>query len=278
MPTNTTTTSSQLPDYAAPFYQGYLDRAFNVANQAYQPYTGQTVAALNPYQTQAWNAMANRAQQGSPVMNAANAGLTRMMNPNQSNPYLTQQINAAQQDVVRNWNDVQLPKFMTQDANSGSFGNAGLAQVQAGAMRDMRRDMGNIASNMRYQNYNDSQGRALSAMGMAPQFAQQDYNDLDRLAQAGSNFQNYNQSRLNDAYSRFQESRQYPQQQLDIMRNALGLNYGQNQTTQQQTQGPSNASSLLGGALTGAGLYNLLFGRSGNPTPNNSNPYMGGES
>jgi hypothetical protein len=47
-------------------------------------------------------------------------------------------------------------------------------------------------------------------------------------------------------------------QQLDVMGNALGRSYGQTNTTTQP--GPSTGSQIVGGALTGAGLYNLLFG------------------
>jgi putative salt-induced outer membrane protein YdiY len=177
---------------------------------------------------------------------------------------------------------------------SGSFGNSGIAQMNQMAQSDMQRNMGNIASGMRMQDYtqqqqlgenavnrnlqagqfnanlgesmagrqdsmyNQGQGRALSALGMAPTFAQQDYNDINQLQQAGAAYQGQNQKLLDNQYAQFLESRQYPMQQLDVMGNALGRSYGQTNTTTQP--GPSTDSQLVGGALTGAGLYNLLFG------------------
>ena len=72
-------------------------------------------------------------------------------------------------------------------------------------------------------------------------------------------YQAQNQKALDADYTQFLDQRNYPQQQLDTMGTALGRSYGQN-TTQSQP-GASTASQLFGGAVTGAGLYNLLFGK-----------------
>jgi hypothetical protein len=309
----TTTSTSAMPSWAQPYAQGYLQRAQQVADSPYQAFTGQRVADMAPWQNQAYQAQAQRAMSGSPVMNQANAGLTNMMqgggtaaqnpygpvqaqaNPYAgSNPYLQQSIDSTLGDVTRNWNNVQKPQWDTSMQRSGSFGNSGIAQMNQMAQRDMQRNMGNIASGMRMQDYtqqqqlgesaanralqagqfnatmgenyagrqdsmfNQGQGRALSALGMAPTFAQQDYNDINQLQQAGAAYQGQNQKLLDNQYAQFLESRQYPMQQLDVMGNALGRSYGQTNTTTQP--GASTGSQIVGGALTGAGLYNLLFG------------------
>jgi hypothetical protein len=309
----TTTSTSGMPSWVQPYASGFLQRAQTVADSPYQAFTGQRVADMAPWQQQGLQAQAQRAMSGSPVMNQANAGLTNMMqgggtaaanaygpvqaqaNPYAgSNPYLQQSIDSAMGDVTRNWNNVQKPQWDTAMQRSGSFGNSGVAQANQMAQSDMQRNMGNIASGMRMQDYtqqqqlgesaanrnlqagqfnatmgenfagrqdsmfNQGQGRALSALGMAPQYAQQDYNDISQLQQAGAAYQGQNQKLLDNQYAQFLESRQYPQQQLDIMGNALGRSYGQTNTTTQP--GPSTGSQLVGGALTGAGLYNLLFG------------------
>lgn len=281
----TTSSSTSMPAWAQPYAQGYLQRAQQVADTPYQAYTGQRVADMNPYQTGAFQGIANRAVQGSPVMSAANQALPGMFNPTQgatqnpyagSNPYLQQNIDAAQGDLARNWNNVAAPSWATANQQSGSFGNAGLALAENNARDSLQRNMGQIGSSMRMQDYtqqqqlgesfagrNDSmfnagQGRALSALGLAPTFANQDYNDLSQLQNAGAALQSQQQRGLDSSYQQFMDAQNYPTRQLDIMGNALGRSYGQNTTTTQP--GPSTASTLAGGALTGAALYNLLFG------------------
>jgi hypothetical protein len=313
MADTTTTSTSAMPSWLQPYAQGYVQRAQQVADSPYQAFTGQRVADMAPWQNQAYQAQAQRAMSGNPVMNAANQALPAMFNGGAnstanpygpvsvqtnpyagSNPYLQQSIDSTLGDVTRNWNNVQKPQWDTSMQRSGSFGNSGIAQMNQMAQSDMQRNMGNIASGMRMQDYtqqqqlgenavnrnlqagqfnanlgesmagrqdsmyNQGQGRALSALGMAPTFAQQDYNDINQLQQAGAAYQGQNQKLLDNQYAQFLESRQYPMQQLDVMGNALGRSYGQTNTTTQP--GPSTGSQLVGGALTGAGLYNLLLG------------------
>ena len=308
-----TTQNSGLPAWAQPFGEGYLNRAQQVADSPYQAYTQPRVAEMVPYQQQAYQAQAQRAMSGNPVMNAANQALPQMFqgggqaaqnqygpvqaqaNPYAgSNPYLTQQIDAAMGDVTRNFNNVQKPQWDTAMQRSGSFGNSGVMQANQMAQSDMQRNLGQIASGMRMQDYtqqqqlgesaanralqagqfnagmgeqfagrqdsmyNQGQGRALSALSMAPQFAQQDYNDINQLQQAGAAYQTQNQRQLDNAYSQFMDSRQYPQQQLDIMGNALGRIQGGVQT--QTMPGTSTGANVVGGLATGTALYNMLFG------------------
>ena len=107
--------------------------------------------------------------------------------------------------------------------------------------------------------YNQGQGRALQALSLAPSFAQNDYNDIAQMQNAGSAYQKQNQAQLDSSYQQYMDAQNYPQKQLDVFGNALGkLNWGQQSTSTQP--GPSTGSQVAGGALTGAALYNLLFG------------------
>jgi hypothetical protein len=258
---DTYTTATTMPSWVQPFASGYLDRAQQVADMPYQQYTGSTVAGFNPFQNAAYQGIADRATAGNPVMNAASQQAQQTIGGGylNGNPYLQSQIDQAQGDVVRNWNNVQKPAWDTAMSNSGSFGNAGLAQMAQQGQSDMQRNLGQISSNMRFQNYDQERGRQMQAMGMAPTFAASDYNDLNQLNMAGQQVQQQDQRYLDDSYRRFTESRNYPQQQLDVMRNALGgVNFGSNTT--QTAPGTSPLASLVGGALTGSQLWNALFG------------------
>jgi len=261
----TTTSNMGLPDWVQPYAQGYLNQAQQVANTPYQQYQGQMVAGFNPYQQQGLDAMAQRAYNGSPVMGAANQQLQDTIQGKSlgGNPYLQQQIDAAQGDVTRQWNNVAKPSWDTAMQKSGSFGNEGVAQANQMAQSDMQRNLGLIDTNLRANNYNTERGYQMQATGMAPQFANQDYTDINNLIGAGQQYQNQQQTELTNQYNQFQQARQYPAQQLDIMGNALARQYGQQGS--QTTPGPSGAATAIGGTLTGAALYNLLFGNTGKP-------------
>lgn len=218
--------------------------AQQVADTPYTPYTGQTVAQLNPYQTGAYDAMAQRAYQGSPVMDAASGELTKTLRGGylgDSNPYLSGQIDLASRDVLRNMD--------TLNARSGSFGNSGIQQATA-------RSLGDIATTMRGNNFQAERSRMQSAVGMAPTIANQDYLDAQQLLSAGQGYQQANQANLTDSYNRFLEARDYPQQQLATLGKGIGLNFGSS-TTQ---PGANPYAQAIG---TGLALYGGYKGYGG---------------
>jgi hypothetical protein len=257
----TSTSTTGLPNWMQPYAAGYLNQAQTVANSPYQQYTGQMTADMTPWQQQGLQAQAQRGMSGSPVMGAANQQLQNTIQGGfvGSNPYLDQQIGQAQGDLVKSWNTVAKPQWDTAMSRSGSFGNSGVMEANANAQGQLQQNLGRISTDMRGNAYNFERGNQQQAMSMAPAFAANDYQDINALQQAGQAYQNQNQRGLDDNYKQFLESRAYPQQQLDTFGKALGtLNWGTNQT---QTQpGPSGASQLVGGALTGSALYNMLFG------------------
>ena len=258
----TTTSSSSYPDWAQPYALGFLQRAQQVTDTPYQQYQGPLVADMNQYQTQALGGIANRAVQGSPVMSAGSQTLQNTLNGSylNGNPYLQSQIDSAQGDLVRQWNNVAKPQWDTSMQQSGSFGNSGVAQAQAMAQEGLQRQLGNIDTTMRSNAYNTERGYQNSAMSLAPTYANQDYTDLNNLLTAGNQYQTQNQNQATAGYQQYLDARNYPTSQLQAFGSALGSAVG-NQGTQTTTQpGASTGSQIVGGALTGAGLYNLLFG------------------
>ncbi len=123
------------------------DKTQNVSN----PYIGQTVGATG-----------NTSQVGS-ERNAL-LGL--------NNPYLNDQIGAAQDDVIRKYNLATRPAEDQRMAASGSFGNTGLQQMQGESQRNLAGELGRVSSNMRMQDYGlqanlgeGQAGRSLQASG-----------------------------------------------------------------------------------------------------------------
>jgi hypothetical protein len=236
-------TTQNFPDWAVPYAQNYLGASQTVANLPYQPYGGQTTAQLNPYQTAGYNAQAQRALQGSPVMDAASSEVQKTLGGGylNNNPYLTGMIDLASGDVMRNMNQV--------DARSGSFGNSGVQYQTAKAL-------GDVATGVRGQDYAAERGRMSSAVNQAPTIANQDYIDASALQQAGAGFQGQDQANLTDQYQRFLEARNYPNQQLATLGKGLGINYGSTTTgpgSNPWAQGLGAGLSLFGANQLGGG-------------------------
>jgi hypothetical protein len=82
-----------------------------------------------------------------------------------SNPYLENQINAAQGDIMRNWNTSAQPAFNSAMVKSGSFGNSGVQQMNDNAALNTQNALGRVSDSMRsnaydqgIQNYQWDQG------------------------------------------------------------------------------------------------------------------------
>jgi hypothetical protein len=260
--TTYSTTNAPLP-WQEPYLQDYMARAQEVANQPYQQSPGTYVAPNQMLQT-SWQAALQRAMQGNPAMNAATNTLTNTLNGQYlgaNNPYLSDQVNAAQGDLVRNWNQVQAPQFDAAMQRSGSFGNTGVQQTAGFAGDALQRNLANISTTMRGNAYANERQLQNSALNMAPQYAQQDYQDINALMGVGNAAQGFNQAAANQNQQWWQEAQNYPQSKLAAYGTALGQIGGGTQT---QTQpDPSMWSQLFGGALAGTALYNYLYPKPG---------------
>jgi hypothetical protein len=254
----TESTTSGPPEWVRPYFEQFAQRAQQVSDLPYQPYSGATVAQLNPYQTAGLNATAARAMQGSPVTNAAAGELTKTLSGGylNANPYLNATVDQAQGDVIRNYNNVVKPATESAMVRSGSFGNSGLQQVQDSQQRNLLDSLGNISTQIRGTDYANERNRMQGAIGMAPSIANQDYTDAQALLQAGGAYQNQDQANLSDTYQRFLEARNYPKEQLATQGMGLGVNYGQTVTG----PGANKTGGMLGGGLAGAQLGGMVGG------------------
>ena len=254
------TTNAPLP-WMEPYLQDYMGRAQDVANTPYQQGPG-TYTGPNSLLTGGWQAAANRAQQGSPVMGAANTELQKNIQGDylkpDSNPYLSGYVQAAQNDTVNAYNNVQRPAWDRAMQSSGSFGNTGVSEYAAMDASNLQKNLGNMANTAYMGAYNQDRSAQQAATMAAPAFANQDYTDINALLGVGQQAQGFDQAQQNQQNQCWQQAQQYPQQQLDAYGRALGTQTGG--TSTQQAPDPSQASQLLGGGLTGIALYNMLFG------------------
>lgn len=212
------TTNQVVPEELKGAATAYSGLATNLANTPYQAYTGQGTAGLNTNQNNAIGMVANRAANGSPVLDQANSTLTSMLG-DQTNPYLDAQVNKAQQSVVQNFNGAQ--------AGSGSFGNSGLQE-------ELSKGLSDTASTMYGNAYNTNQSNKLQALGMAQSYGNQAYTDANALATAGATQQANDQAGKDFSYQQYQNQQNYPLQQLSALGGVIN---GSSGTTTTQSGG-----------------------------------------
>ena len=199
-----------------------------------------------------------------------------MANPylDQSNPQLQNNINAAQGDLTRSYNMTAQPAYNNAMARSGSFGNEGVAQMNANGQQNLQRSLGRVASDMRSTDY----GQQKLMYQWDQNMDRSIYND--KFAQNNSNLQtgigllgtmnNYNQNNLANGTTIQNTPLNYYGQFSDKA-NSIGQGYGA--STGMTGSSSSPFTSALGGAQLagsaydkyGSGIKNAL-GYGGGPT------------
>ena len=285
----TSTTNAPLP-WMEPYLRDYASRAQDQANKPYEQSPG-NYTGPNGLLMGGWQAAANRAQQGSPVMGAASGqmmktiggdylGRQAAVNPYEmaDNPYLSDTIQNAQGDLTDSYNKVQVPQWAKAMQSSGSFGNSGVSEYAAMDASNLQKNLGRISTDLRGQDYGrragfaenragrqdaiagQERGLQANATSQAPAFANQDYTDIRELLNAGREAQGFDQQQQGQEQQWFQDRQRFPQDQLDSYGQSLGLNT-RSGTQTQTSPDPSRASQVIGGGLTGLALYNMLMGK-----------------
>lgn len=118
--------------------------------QAVNPYIGANtgqIAGVGDAYGRIYGELPSSAQQ------ATATGASAVNNPmfGLNNPYTNQAIDAATQDVNRQFSKQVMPQLDRLMQQSGSFGNTGVQDLQRDAMSDYTRNVGNIANDMRYK-------------------------------------------------------------------------------------------------------------------------------
>lgn len=210
------TTKTEIPEELKPLAKAYTSKALELSKQGYNPYKGQRFENLNQWQLDALNQTRDRAMQGSETVKNAESQLNNIIAGGNTNPYLDQMVSKAQ-DSVRS-------QFNTGAVNSGSFGNSGLQEQFADSL-------GNVATQMYGQAYDQDRARQMQGIGMAQQFGNQAYQDAAQLMNAGQTVQDAFQQARDFNYQQFQERADHPYKQLAAMAGVFGSGLGQSSTT-----------------------------------------------
>lgn len=258
------TTTTEPPKYLQPFLRQGMQGAQNLYQQGPQQYyPGQTVVGFSPETEAALGMQSSRAQAGSPVMNAGNAYAANTLNSTPTsqfggatNPYLDQMFNQA--------------AGSTQTRLASEFAGGGR---NIGAAQPARaEELGNLATSIYGGAYEGGQNRMaadlgqqrqiqMGVLGMAPQLAQSDYNDADRLASVGQTREDLTGRQMQDAAARWDYGQNAPGNSLDQYLGRL-QGYPGGTSTSTTPIYRNGAAGAIGGAGVGAqfGPWGALLG------------------
>lgn len=246
-------------------------------------YPGQTVAEQSQWTQDALQMQADRAQNGSPLIDnasdamnaittgsalAGNQGLNTLSQlAGEDNPYADELFNRANSQVQAsldsNFNRAGRYGSGAHEAAAADAAN-NLATQMYSSLWDKRAQAASSAGQL----YNSGIGQQIVAGQASQQLANQAYTDAAALSEAGGVMDDYNQQRINADIDRYNYEQNQALTALQNYNNLIQGSYGGTTTTtgQQDTSG-STLGNALGGALAGGGLAYMLEA---------SNPVIGG--
>lgn len=210
------TTTTGIPEELKPLAAAYTQKAMGVGEQQYTPYEGERFAGLNTDQMAGIDLVKQRAAAGNPLQQSAETALQQNLQGGQTNPFLDAMVQRAQGNVLSQGRSAMV--------GSGSFGNSGVNE-------QLTRGLGDVATQMYGQAYDQDRARQMQAIGIAPQLQQAGYQDASQLMNVGQIQQNQAQQQKDFGYQQFQEQQNLPYKQLAAMAGPFGSGLGQTQTT-----------------------------------------------
>lgn len=182
----------------APEFRPYITYSLGEAKRLYQGMP-QAPATLAPEQSafsqQAIQQAAQRAQAGSPLITAGQEEQLATIQGRGVNPFLSGALEQANrlagEQFTRNVQNLQ-----SQASSMGRYGSAAQGQQQMNAQDIFARALAEQGGQLAYQSAEAERQRQMLAAQAAPQMAQADYADIQRLLQAGQAEEAYRQQAI----------------------------------------------------------------------------------
>ena len=237
-----TTTTNQMDPQLMRMYEDLYKRAKGVTSIPFSPFTGARFAGFNPDQLQGFESVRNMFDDSmsyDPRANLANLYDSPLDISSFQNTFEQEVVDNALADLDRS-RALQLKQDQDAAIGSGAFGGSRSALLEAETNRNFFDRAGNLASNMRYQGYNDAMNRAMNdrlyRTDLANQQLADQYRNLGLLSNIGLQQQGLQQQGLDFGYNEFLRQINYPRENLGLLASALGsIPYQGSQVTQQET-------------------------------------------
>lgn len=261
-------------------YMGTMPEAWRLyvtGQMAPDYYEGNTVAGQSDWTKQALQMQADRALNGSQLINDASNAMGNVMTgqslqgnqglntlnqmAQEDNPYADELYNRAnsqaQAGINANFNAAGRYGSGAHAAASADAAN-NLANQMYGSMWDKRASAAQSAGQL----YNQGIGQQIMGAGQAQQLGNQAYTDSAALSEAGGVMDDYNQQLINADIDRWNYDQNKALQALSNYNQLIQGNYGGTTTSTGQVQnyGGNRLGNVAGGALAGGGLGYILGG------------------
>ena len=273
--TVTTTKTTQIDPTIQPFLQYGLEEAQRLyQGGGPQYYTGQNYVGPSQATQTGLQALEARARAGSPLTSAAQNQLYGTIQGDYlgGNPFFQGAFQPAAKAATTAFNTA-IGGVTSNASKAGRYGSGAMQGLQEAAAGQLAENLTGTAGKLAYQNYADERARQQQATFGAPQLAEADYNDINKLMAAGQFGEGYQQKALTADMDRFNFGQNQPQVQLNnYLRQAYGFPAGAVQTSQQPYFTNPTASNL------GTGLLGLDFLNKASPYLQTGYNYLTGQS
>jgi len=282
------TVETQLPDWITAASQGLIQKATDVANTGYNPYTGPRIADFTQDQLDSFDSIRDMQGYGKDELDSAMAGITSMEKPGEfdsaaaekyMNPYISNVMDRSRQRTFDAYDQARTGREAKASA-AGAFGGdrrfvtEGQAQ---GQMLDRLADQESQGYARAYDSaakiFGQDANRALASNKLAIEGAK----GIGSLANLGQNMafqqnaalqgvgaanQGMTQAGYDLAHQDFLNQQNHPYKQMGFYSDILrGTPYGSTQIYSQPA--PSPMSSIAGLGIAGLGLYGMGGGFDG---------------
>lgn len=260
--TATSTSTTQIDPTIQPFLKYGLEesqRLYQAGGPKY--FTGQGYVGPSEATQTGLAALQARAQAGSPLTSAAQNQLYGTIQGDYlgGNPFFQGAFQPAAQAATNAFNQA-IGNVASQASKAGRYGSGAMTNLQNQAANTLAQSLTGTAGQLAYANYAQERARQQAATAMAPEMAQADYADINKLLAAGQFGEGYQQQALQAAKEKFAFEQAAPQANLtNYLNQVYGFPAGKTQTTQTPYFTNPTATAL------GTGLLGLQLLDKGSP-------------
>ena len=230
---STTTTSID------PAIKPYVTYGLEEGKRLYESQTpsffpGQTYVSPSAQTQEALRMAQERAMAGSPLTGAAQAETLATIQGRGVNPFLAGALEQTNRLAGEQFNR-NIQNLQSSAASAGRYGSNAMGQ-QAGTAQDIfARALTEQGGQLAYNSAEAERARQMAAVGAAPQMAQADYADIQRLLSVGGAREAQSAAELQDAMNRFNFAQNLPQAKLSQFANLFSSVPQGTQTVQTAT-------------------------------------------
>lgn len=248
------TTVQNIPPWIEPYATRQLDRAEQVSQRPYTPFTGQRYHGLTGAQVQGIQGAENLAG-GTPGLWAADQMLGETLSGQGMNPYLDMVADRVVGDATKGYYNAtagNLSRFTGDNHNSTAYQGA-----QDRAAEDFSRGMGDSLSSLFAQGYQNERGNQMQAASQMPGLLSSLSGTYKDVLGAGTLQQQDLDKNYDFQYQQWLQGQNWPEHQLDVFGNTVSsLLGGAGHNTQTQTDdGGAGMMGTLGTMAMAAAMF-----------------------